>query len=90
MSDELAKARATLLRALEQLDKAEIDLGDEPDRVDLVVAYDMGFNDEDGWHHVGGWAASPGPKWAHSALLDYAAEAHYLAIDDEPDDDDER
>lgn len=33
----VAKAKATLLSALEQLERAEVHLEGEPDRVDLVV-----------------------------------------------------
>jgi hypothetical protein len=87
VSDELAKARATLLRALEQLDAAQGELGAKPDRVDLVVVYSLGFDGPGGWHHISGWVASPGPKWSHLSLLEHAADAHESAmgtIDDDP------
>lgn len=79
-------ARATLLRALEQLDAAEADLGAPAERVDLVVVYSVGRCEEDGWHDVGGWASTAGPKWVHTALLRRAADANedaVIAVDDE-------
>lgn len=71
------KAKDTLLRALDQLEKAEQTLEGEPDRVDLVVVYSIGRDPDgdDAWHEVGGWAATAGPKWVHAALLDRCAEA---------------
>lgn len=69
-------AKATLLRALEQLERAEHDLEGAPERVDLVVIYSMGRPDgEDGWTEVSGWASTTGPKWIHAALLTRAADA---------------
>lgn len=81
------EARAALLRALEELDKAEAELDGPADRVDLVVVYAVGRRHEDGeWHDVGGWSSTPGPKWAHAALLQRAADANLdavSAVDDE-------
>lgn len=89
----IARAKDTLLRALDQLEQAEHDLGGEPERVDLVVVYSIGLDHEgDGaWHEVGGWAATAGPKWLHAAMLRRAADAQddaARAVDDEPDEDD--
>lgn len=82
------RAKDTLLRALEQLEKAEEDLGTEPERVDLCVVYSIGYDDQgDGaWHEVGGWASTSGPKWLHAAMLRRAADAQdeaARAVDDE-------
>lgn len=85
----VAEAKAALLRALDELDAAERDLGREPDRVDLVVVYALGAQINDGWQHITGWACTPGPKWAHAALLRRAADAHdeaAISEDTEPDD----
>lgn len=86
-------ARETLLRALDELDAAETDLGGTADRVDLVVTYSIGRELEDGaWHEVGGWAATSGPKWMHAAMLRRAADAQddaARALDDDEDDDGE-
>jgi hypothetical protein len=86
------EAKATLLRALEQLEAAENDLGAEADRCDLVVIYSMGrSNEEDDWEEVAGWAATAGPKWMHAAMLRRAADAQQDAVearDDEPEDED--
>lgn len=71
-------ARETLLRALDQLEKAEVELGpDPPTHVELVVVYSIGLaQGEDGaFHEVGGWAATAGPHWAQAALLRRAAVA---------------
>jgi hypothetical protein len=96
MSESVGKAKATLLRALDQLERAEQDLAAEPERVDLIVVYSIGFDDEgDGvWHEVGGWAATAGPKWLHAALLDrcsvsFREASEVAARDDDPDPDDE-
>jgi hypothetical protein len=85
------KAKATLLRALDQLEQAEQDLGTAPERVDLCVVYSIGFDHEgDGsWHEVGGWASTAGPRWLHAAMLRRGAIA--FDADDpvvEPEDDD--
>lgn len=84
-------AKATLLRALDQLEKAEADLDGNAERVDLVVIYSIGRRDgDDGWTEVSGWASTSGPKWIHAALLNRAADAQAdaaHAVDDEPDDD---
>lgn len=92
MSEAVSRAKDTLLRALEQLENAENDLGSEPTRVDLVVTYSIGYAEMDGaWHEIGGWASTPGPKWTHAAMLRRAANAQDVAacaIDDEPDEDD--
>jgi hypothetical protein len=92
MAESVSKAKATLLRALEQLEKAEGDLDAEPARVDLVVVYSVGYEHNGGgsWHEVAGWASTAGPKWLHAALLRRAAtslDAAGVAIDDEPDTD---
>jgi hypothetical protein len=85
-------AKDTLLRALEQLQKAEEDLEVPAQRVDLVVVYSIGADLGDGaWHEVGGWATTTGPKWLHAALLRRAAQAFDgngpMAVDDDEDDD---
>lgn len=87
MATAISKAKDTLLRALEQLERAEEDLGGEPERVDLVVVYSIGLDHEgDGaWHEVGGWASTAGPKWLHAAMLRRAADAQddqARAVDD--------
>lgn len=90
MSDEISRARATLLRVLDQLEKAEEDLGGPVERADLVIVYAIGRNQPDGWHDVGGWVSTPGPKWAQAALLRMAADAQDEAVygkDDPPEDD---
>jgi hypothetical protein len=74
------EARAALLRALDSLDGATADLGGEPERVDLVVIYSAGRREDDGWHEVGGWSSTAGPKWIHAALLRRAADAQDEAI----------
>lgn len=83
------KAKDTLVRALDQLERAQLELGGEPERVDLVVIYSMGRDGGDeAWHEVGGWAATAGPKWVHAELLRRGAQAHddaVSAIDDEED-----
>lgn len=89
-----AKAKDTLLRALDQLEQAEQDLGAEPERVDLVVIYSIGYDDSgDGaYHEVGGWASTSGPKWLHAAMLRRAADAQDAgarAVDDGDEEDDE-
>lgn len=89
MSD-IAKAKAALLRALDQLEQAEADLGSEPDRVDLVVIYTIGRDDGDAWDGISGWSSTAGPKWLHAAMLRRAADALEdadRAVDDEPEDD---
>jgi hypothetical protein len=75
------KAKDTLLRALDELERAEQDLGQEPERVDLVVIYSIGYDDGDGaWQEVGGWAATAGPKWIHVVMLRRAADAQEEAM----------
>jgi hypothetical protein len=70
------EARDALVRALDSLDGAEDILGGAPERCDLVVTYAVGRDSRDGaWHDVGGWSATPGPKWVHAALLRRAADA---------------
>ena len=94
MSEAIAKAKDTLLRALEQLEGAESDLDASPDRVDLIVVYSIGSDKGDGaWHEVGGWSSTAAPKWLFAALLERAATAFkddsepYAQDDeDEPDD----
>lgn len=81
-------ARATLLRALEQLDEAEGDLSGDFDALHLCVIYSGGRDPEKdgGWHEIGGWVKSAGPLWLHAAMLRRAADA--LDADaDEPDGD---
>ncbi len=90
----ISAAKDTLLRALDQLEGAEGDLGAEPTRVDLVVVYSIGREtDDDGaWHQVGGWSSTAGPKWLHAAMLRRAADAQDYearAVDDESDGGDE-
>lgn len=81
-------ARATLLRALDQLEQASADLGGGVERVDLVVTYSLGRSSVDGgWEEVGGWASTNGPKWLHAALLRRAADAQddaARAVDSDP------
>jgi hypothetical protein len=80
-------ARATLLRALEQLDLAAGELGGIPERVDLVVIYAMGRHEgEGGWGEVSGWAVTAGPDWVTAALLQRAADAHATTVYAEADD----
>lgn len=84
------QARDTLLRALEQLEQAETDLGTEPTRVDLIVIYSIGYESHEDWNEISGWACTPGPKWLHAALLQRAADAQHndiIPADDEPDED---
>lgn len=80
MSEQLNKAKDTLLNALDALDRASKQLEGPADRVDLVVVYDAGRSMGDGsWEHVGGWAATPGPTWAHLSLLEMAIESQKAA-----------
>lgn len=92
MSLAINQAKDALLRALEQLELAEADLEGEADRCDLVVVYSVGRDEGDGgWHEVGGWASTGGPKWLHAAMLRRAADANdgaYIAVDDEADEED--
>lgn len=74
MSDELSRAKAVLLRALDQLEQAEQELGGPVERADLIVVYSLGRDEEDGWHQVGGYATTPGPDYTHAALLRVAAD----------------
>lgn len=80
-------AKATLLRTLEALEGAEENLGAVPERVDLVVIYSIGHvaEDDGSWEEVGGWSATPGPKWMHAAMLARAAEAFDPGIEAEDD-----
>ena len=83
----LDDARETLLRALDELNKAAAELDGEPTRVDLVVTYSIGADLGDGaWHEIGGWSSTAGPKWLHAAMLRRAADAQddaSRAVDDE-------
>jgi hypothetical protein len=87
--DPIDDARATLLRALDELGKATDELGGPADRADVVVIYSVGRKvpDDDGaWHEVGGWACTSGPKWVHAAMLRRAADAQddaARAVDDD-------
>jgi hypothetical protein len=80
------KAKDTLLRALDQLERAERDLEGEAEQVHLIVTYELGREASDGaWHSIGGWAATSGPKWLHVALLERSAAAQRevdVAVDD--------
>lgn len=83
-------ARATLLRALDELEQAEVELDGPAERVDVVVVYSVGRDTDDGtgWAEVGGWACTAGPKWAHAALMRRAADATddaARAVDDDDD-----
>lgn len=92
MATPIEDAKATLLRALEQLENAKEELEGEPERCDLVVIYAIGRRGPDDWHDIAGWSSTPGPKWIHAALLRRAAEAQeeaIVAVDDEEEDDDE-
>jgi hypothetical protein len=90
--DPVDDARATLLRALDELGKATEDLGGPAERADVVVIYSVGRSapdDAGAWHEVGGWACTGGPKWLHAAMLRRAADANddaARAVDDEGDD----
>lgn len=84
-------ARATLLRALDELENAAGDLDGELDRADVVVIYSFGrrAHDDNAWLEVGGWASTAGPKWLHAAMLRRAADANdaaACAVDDEDQD----
>lgn len=86
----LADAKATLLRALEQIEQAEGDLENPPTAAFLNVTYSIGVSTEDNgaWHEVGGWVNTGDPLWLHAAMLRRCADA----LDDqarEPDEDDE-
>lgn len=87
MSTAVDKAKDTLLRALDELERAEQDLDAGVERVDLVVTYSIGADlGEGGWHEIAGWSATAGPKWLHAALLRRAADAQDTAsraIDDD-------
>jgi len=75
MSAPHDRARATLLRALEEFDAALGELDILPDRIDLCVVYSIGAEQEDGsFHEIGGWASTSAPQWAHAALLRRAAD----------------
>lgn len=79
-------ARETLLRALEQIDKAEDELGGAAERCDLVVVYSIGREEGSAWHDIGGWASTHGPIWVHAALLRRAADSYddaTTAVDDD-------
>lgn len=83
----MTTARDALVNALDELEEALADLEGEPERVDVVVVYSLGRETDDGWHEVGGWSCTPGPKWAHAALLRRAADAHDDAARSVDDDD---
>lgn len=86
----MQEARDALLRALDQLDKAEADLEGVAQRVDLVVVYSIGRNAGDGaYHEVGGWSSTGGAKWLHAAMLRRAADAQDSAARAEDDEEDE-
>jgi hypothetical protein len=93
MSEAINEAKEALLRALDQLDKAEQDLDGPVQRVDLIVTYSIGADlGEGGWHEISGWSSTPGPKWLYAALLRRAAEAQeatYIARDIEAELDDD-
>lgn len=81
-------AKATLLRALEQLDEAEGDLDAEFDMLSLCVVYSGGRDLEDGgWHEIGGWVKTSGPLWLHAAMLRRAADALDAEVRDVEDED---
>ena len=79
MNTTTTEAKDTLLRALEQLEQAEQDLNAQPERVDVIVIYSIGRNQDDEWHEIAGWSATGGPKWVHAALLQRAADAQHQA-----------
>ena len=83
-----ADARATLLRALEQIEEAERDLGDGGEVRYLCVVYsatkDLG---DDGTHEVGGWVNTSEPLWLHAAMLRRCADSLDVSARDEDDDD---
>ena len=82
----MGEARATLLRALDELESAESDLEHPPDRADLVVIYSIGCDTDAGWHEIGGWASTGGPRWMHAAMLRRAADAQEASEYEDGDD----
>lgn len=71
-----ADAKATLLRALEQIEKATSDLGEGAEVRHLCVVYSAGRDLGDGgWHELGGWVKTTDPLWVHAAMLRRAADA---------------
>jgi hypothetical protein len=85
----LAQAKDALLRALEQLERAEDEIGGPAERVDLVVVFSAGREVGDRWEAYDGWSVTAGPKWVHVALLDRTAQGldnPVGALDDEDDD----
>lgn len=90
MPDAISQAKDALLRTLTELEEAQADLEDVPDRVDLVVIYSIGMDlGEGGWYEIGGWASTPGPDWAKAALLERAAQAFKDEAVKNPDEPDE-
>lgn len=83
-------AKATLLRALEQIERAEADLGEGGEVRYLCVVYSATKRlDDDATHEVGGWVNTSDPLWLHAAMLRRAADAldkDARTDDDEPDD----
>lgn len=69
--DSLAEAKATLLRALEQIEGAEADLSSTDNACGYVaVVYCVAIKREDGrTEEIGGWVATSEPTWATAALL---------------------
>ena len=93
MMDPFQEARDALARAHDSLETAEAELAADGvpsvERIDLVVVWSVGGHDEAGdWGETKGWSATAGPKWAHAALLNAAAEAQWkgaVAVDDDDD-----
>jgi hypothetical protein len=76
MSEKINKAKGVLLTALERLDKDVQLIGGDPDRVDLIVVFEVGREQENGnWISASGWVSTSGPKWTHKDLLLRAAES---------------
>lgn len=91
MSDT-ADSKATLLRALDEVDLAIERLGDGAEVRHLCVVYSVGRKLDDGaYHEDGGWCSTSDPSWLHSALLRRAAAFldNAATDDDEGDDEDE-
>lgn len=89
-SSAIDKAKETLLRSLDGLEKSEESLDGPAERVDVVVVYSMGRKTDDGgWEETMGWQATPGPQWIHAEMHRKAAQANdadWERVDPEEDD----
>lgn len=80
-------AKATLLRALDEIEGAEGDLQADCDVIHLCVVYSAGRTEDGGaFHEVGGWVNTTGPTWLHAAMLRRAAESLDVSARDDDDD----